>query len=178
VGSNLGGGEIFRIHPDRFWAHPASCTMGTGFVPGVRRLGRGIYHRTHQKPRLKRSRAIPLLSIWAIVACSRVNFTFTFIFCVCVCVRACVKLSVEYMNNIPGRARERDWVCVRACARVCVCVCVAYFESHLCHSGVKYPNQHEFQHLYFQMYRQSDFFRVLQLINRKYLHVTTALHLQ
>jgi hypothetical protein len=27
-----GGGEIFRTHPDRPWAHPASYEMGTGFL--------------------------------------------------------------------------------------------------------------------------------------------------
>ena len=29
-----GGGEIFRICPDWPGAHPASCTMGTGSLPG------------------------------------------------------------------------------------------------------------------------------------------------
>jgi hypothetical protein len=30
LGSNPGGGEIFRTHPDWPWDHPASCKMGTG----------------------------------------------------------------------------------------------------------------------------------------------------
>jgi hypothetical protein len=35
-GSNPGGGEIFRRG-----TYPASCTMGTGSFPGVKRSGRG-----------------------------------------------------------------------------------------------------------------------------------------
>jgi len=35
-------------------AHPASYTMGTGFFPGVKRLGRGIDHPPHLGPRLKK----------------------------------------------------------------------------------------------------------------------------
>jgi hypothetical protein len=36
---NPGGGEIFRTRPD-----PASCTMGTGSFPWVKRPGRGVDH--------------------------------------------------------------------------------------------------------------------------------------
>jgi hypothetical protein len=60
-------------------AHPASCTMGSGSFPGVKRPGRGVEHQPHLEPRLK-SRAIPLLPFWAFMACYRVNFTFTFTF--------------------------------------------------------------------------------------------------
>jgi hypothetical protein len=35
-------------------AHPASCTMGTGFFPGVKRPGRGVDHPPHLAPRLKK----------------------------------------------------------------------------------------------------------------------------
>jgi DNA-binding response OmpR family regulator len=31
-----------RTSPDRPWAHPASCTMNTGSIPGVKRPGRGV----------------------------------------------------------------------------------------------------------------------------------------
>ena len=34
-------------------ANPASCTMGTGFFPGVKRPGRGADHPPHLVPRLK-----------------------------------------------------------------------------------------------------------------------------
>jgi hypothetical protein len=55
--------------------------MGTGLFPGVKRLGRGVDHPPHQVPRLKKkvSRAIPLLHLWAFVACYRVYFFFTFV---------------------------------------------------------------------------------------------------
>ena len=34
--------------------HPASYTMGTGSFPGVKQPGRGVDHRTHIAPRLKK----------------------------------------------------------------------------------------------------------------------------
>ena len=53
-------------------AHPASCTIGTGSFPGVR-CGRGVTLTPHsfQCRGLKQSRAIPLLSLKAFVACER-----------------------------------------------------------------------------------------------------------
>ena len=33
-GSNPGGGETFRTCPDRPWAYPPSCIMGTRSIPG------------------------------------------------------------------------------------------------------------------------------------------------
>jgi len=35
-------------------AHPASCTMYTGFFPGVKRPGRGVDHPPLLAPRLKK----------------------------------------------------------------------------------------------------------------------------
>jgi hypothetical protein len=35
-------------------AHPASCTMGTGSIPGVKRPVRGVDHPPHLVPRLKK----------------------------------------------------------------------------------------------------------------------------
>jgi len=35
-------------------AHPASCTMGTGSFPGVRRPGRGVDHPPHLVSKLKK----------------------------------------------------------------------------------------------------------------------------
>ena len=37
-------GRDFPHPSDRPWAHPASCTMGTGSFPGAKRPGRGIDH--------------------------------------------------------------------------------------------------------------------------------------
>jgi hypothetical protein len=34
-------------------AHPATCTMGTGYFPGVKRPGRGVDHPSHIAPSLK-----------------------------------------------------------------------------------------------------------------------------
>ena len=65
-------------------AHPASCTMGTGSFPGVK-SGRGVTLTPHPLlvPWSRKSRAIPLLPLWAVrpvqslSACTRVHFTFT-----------------------------------------------------------------------------------------------------
>ena len=64
-------------------AHPASCKMGTGSFPGVNR-GRGVTLTPHPLlvPWSRKSRAVPLLPLWAVQpvqslsACTRVNFTF------------------------------------------------------------------------------------------------------
>ena len=64
-------------------AHQASCTMGTGSFPGVK-SGRGVTLTPHPLlvPWSRKSRAIPLLPLWAVLlvqslsACTRVHFTF------------------------------------------------------------------------------------------------------
>ena len=70
-------------------AHPASCTMGTGSFPGVKN-GRTWHWTLTPYPLLvpwsRKSRAIPLLPLWAVrpvqspSACTRVHFTFTYMF--------------------------------------------------------------------------------------------------
>jgi len=63
-------------------AHPASCTMGTGYFLKVK-SGRGVALIPHLLlvPWSKKSRAIPLLPLWAVrpvqslIACTRVHFT-------------------------------------------------------------------------------------------------------
>ena len=65
-------------------AHPAYCKMGTGSLPGVK-SGRGVTLNSHPLlvPWSRKSRAIPLLPLWAVrpvqslSACTRVHFTFT-----------------------------------------------------------------------------------------------------
>jgi hypothetical protein len=57
------GGAIRRCISTRHLchsSHPASCTMGTGSFPGVKRSGRGADHPPLLAPRLRKSRAIPL----------------------------------------------------------------------------------------------------------------------
>ena len=66
-------------------ANTASCTMGTGCFPGVN-SGRGVTLTPHPPlvPWSWKSRAIPLISLWAVrpvqslSACTRGHFTFTF----------------------------------------------------------------------------------------------------
>jgi hypothetical protein len=60
-------------------AHQASHTMGTGSFAVVNRPGRGVNHPHPGSRGYRKSRAIPLLPLWAFVACSRVNFIFTFL---------------------------------------------------------------------------------------------------
>jgi len=63
-------------------AHPASCTMGTMSFPGLK-SGRIMTLTPHSLlvPWLRKSRAIPLLPLWAVrpiqslSACTRVHFT-------------------------------------------------------------------------------------------------------
>jgi hypothetical protein len=55
-GLNPGGGS----RPDRPWAHPASCTMGTGSFSGVKCPSRDADHPPLLVPRSGKSRAIPL----------------------------------------------------------------------------------------------------------------------
>jgi len=65
-------------------AHPTSGTMGTGSSPGVK-SGRGVTLTPHPLLVLWswKSRAIPLLPLWAVrpvqsfSACTRAHFTFT-----------------------------------------------------------------------------------------------------
>jgi len=56
-------------------AHPTSDTVGTGSFPGIKRPERGVDHPSPSSAEVKeRVELIPLLSLWAFVACSRVNF--------------------------------------------------------------------------------------------------------
>jgi hypothetical protein len=59
-------GEIFRNCPDRPWGPPDSCTIETGYFPGVK-CGWGVLLTTHPliMPRSLKSRAIPLPTFWA-----------------------------------------------------------------------------------------------------------------
>jgi hypothetical protein len=54
--------------------------MGISSFSVVKRPGCGVDCPPHQEPRLMKSRAIPLLLLWAVVDFPRVNFTFTFTF--------------------------------------------------------------------------------------------------
>jgi hypothetical protein len=77
-------------------AHPASCTMGTRSFPELK-SGRGVTLIPHTLLVLwsRKSRAIPLLPIWAVrpvqslSACTRVRFLLCLLHCsVLLCARA------------------------------------------------------------------------------------------
>ena len=53
-GSNLGGGEIFRTRPDRFWGPPATYNRYRVTFPVVRRPKRGVEHPSHLAARSKK----------------------------------------------------------------------------------------------------------------------------
>ena len=59
-------GRVFSPVQTGPGAHLASCTMGTGSFPGVK-YGRGVLVTTHPLlvPRLWKSRAIPVPTLWA-----------------------------------------------------------------------------------------------------------------
>ena len=59
-------------------SHPASCTIGTGSFPGVKRPGRGVEHPPPSSAEVKERVELYLYShLWAFVVCSRVNFTYS-----------------------------------------------------------------------------------------------------
>jgi hypothetical protein len=51
--------------------------MGTRLFRRAKKPERGFDHPPPSMLRLRKSRAIPLLALWVLVACSRANFTFT-----------------------------------------------------------------------------------------------------
>jgi hypothetical protein len=78
-GSNPGSARYFP-HPSRPPLEPTrvSYTMDAGFSRDKERPGRDTDPSPLLVPWSWKSRAIPLLFLWAFVACSGVNFTFTF----------------------------------------------------------------------------------------------------
>ena len=53
-GSNPGRARFSAPIQTGLGAHPASCTKGTGSLPGVKRPGRGVDNPPHLAPRLKK----------------------------------------------------------------------------------------------------------------------------
>jgi hypothetical protein len=54
-GSNPRMDEIFGPVQTGPGAHPASCVMGTGSFPRVKRPGRGVNHPPHLTPSLEKT---------------------------------------------------------------------------------------------------------------------------
>jgi len=81
--SNPGGGEIFRTCPDRPWGPPSLLYKGYRVFPGGKeRPGRDADLSPFLVPWSRKSRARPILLLWAVrpvqslSACTRVHFTF------------------------------------------------------------------------------------------------------
>ena len=82
-----GGGEISAPVQTGPGVHTASCTMGTGSLPGIKR-GRGVTLTPHPLlvPWSGKGTAIPLLLLWAVrpvqslSACKRVHFTLLYLY--------------------------------------------------------------------------------------------------
>jgi hypothetical protein len=81
-------GIEFRWRQD--FPHPFKPALGPTqppirWIPGLSRgwIAHGVAFTTHSIYRqgYRKSRAIPLLHLWAFVACSRATFTFTFTVC-------------------------------------------------------------------------------------------------
>jgi len=82
-GSNPGGDEIFRTRPYRPWGPPSLLYNGYRVFPGSKeRPGRDVDPSPLLVPWSRKSRAIPLLPLWAIrpvqslSACTKVHFTY------------------------------------------------------------------------------------------------------
>jgi hypothetical protein len=60
-------------HPSRPALGPTQPTMGTGSFPGVKAAGAWRWSPPRLVPRSWKSRGIPLLTLWACVACYRVK---------------------------------------------------------------------------------------------------------
>jgi len=85
-GSSPGGGEIFRTRPDRPWGPPSLLYNRYRVFPGGKeRPGREADPSPLLVPWSRKSRAIPLLPLWAVrpvqslSGCTRVHFTFIII---------------------------------------------------------------------------------------------------
>ena len=101
-------------------AHPASCTMGTGSFPGVK-SGLGVTLTPHLLlvPWSWKSRAIPLLPLWAVwpvqslSACTRGHFTFLVQVSPAVIISQVFHTHLQLHILLPGgylgAARERGW---------------------------------------------------------------------
>jgi hypothetical protein len=76
-GDRIPMGAIFFTHVQTGPAtHPASCTMGTGSFPAVKRPGCGTDHPPLLLPRLRMGRPISLSPFQGHEAYNRVKFTF------------------------------------------------------------------------------------------------------
>ena len=91
--------------------HPTSYTMGTAdSFPEGKAMGREVSH-SHLIPTLRMGGAIPLLSLYAYIACTR-TFTFTFTQAIA-CWDSEVGIGTRYRLQSPGAGSRlgRDFPC-------------------------------------------------------------------
>jgi len=128
-------------------AHPASCTIGTGYFLGVK-SGRGVKLSPH--PLLmswsRKSRAIPLLPLWALrpvwilSACTRVQFT-TFYYWLLVLCSSTTHFRINW-DNEPSRYGENpdNWIFLSKWAVMVVWSCaIVMYSAYFCVNISKTP---------------------------------------
>jgi hypothetical protein len=76
-GSNPGEGEIFRTGSDRPWGPPTFLCNGYWVFPGGQATGAWGWPPTPSSADVKERVELYITHLWALVACSRVNFTFS-----------------------------------------------------------------------------------------------------
>jgi hypothetical protein len=91
------GARFFAYVQTGLGTHPASCTMGTGSFPGVKRPGRGAYHPPLLAPRSRKSRAI-LLPPSGLSSLLRGTFTFYY--------QAHCRRRTKYTEDALGKAKR------------------------------------------------------------------------
>ena len=98
--------------------HPASCTVGTGSIPGVKRPVRGVGHRSAWSVDVKeRVELYVYPPLWTFVACSRANVTLPehlkFWTPSNTCpsfMRICSTLVIDWVWNVMAHAQKPDFV--------------------------------------------------------------------
>jgi len=99
--SNSGGGEIFRIRTDRPWWLPNLLYNGYRVFPEGKAAVAGLWPPPPLAPRLKKSRVVPLLPLWAFVAYSSVNFIFMpFPFVPWALTMSCFFISIKFNGHL------------------------------------------------------------------------------
>jgi hypothetical protein len=73
--SNPDGARYSALVHTSHGVHLASCTLGTGSFPGVKRPERGVDHLPHLALGLKREQISSYTHTWPFIACYRVNLT-------------------------------------------------------------------------------------------------------
>jgi hypothetical protein len=105
------GGEIFLARPDRHWSPPSLLYNEYQVTfSGVKRQRDGVYHWPHLGPKSK-VRAIPLLPLWTVMACSRVNFFLCLFFFLSV-YYCCFLLLLKDVRKFNVELLLPPWLCI------------------------------------------------------------------